>query len=197
MLAARTGPLAAVRRLYRGRWQGARVGKRMPPRRRLKPIRSTQRTSVAAPVRALRLAWALQEGALAALRAQLPTGTLPAPTPVSSWLRTGLGLDTRRQPGQGPWSHARLQACRPRLPRLLVRSPRQREPQETQVRAWLLGPALLRPSNAQEAAEGPRRVEKTYSTRLWGKPPHLSLSWLVCRRKFWYSGHRLALHSHV
>jgi len=31
---------------------------------------------------------------MAIIHAQLPTGTLLAPTPVSSWFLTGLGLET-------------------------------------------------------------------------------------------------------
>jgi hypothetical protein len=119
---------------------------------RLNQIRSKHRTSVEATVRALLIAWALQEGAMAAIRAQLPTGTPLAPTPVSSWFLTGLGLDTLRQQVQGTWSQARLQACLPRLRRFVVLSPRRREHQETQVRAWLIGRILLDHTHAQEAA---------------------------------------------
>ena len=61
---------------------------------RLNHIWSKHRTSVAALGRALLMAWALQEGAMATMRAHLPTGTSLAPTPVSSWFLTGLGLET-------------------------------------------------------------------------------------------------------
>ena len=140
---ASTGPLTAVRRLSRGRWHVARVGQRRPQLLRLKQLRSTPPTSGEAPVRAFRRAWAWQAGALATIRAHLPTGTLTAPTPVSSWLLAGLGLATLRQQVPGTWSHARLQACLPRLQRFVVLSPRQREHQESTIRrlrpvVWLL-----------------------------------------------------------
>jgi Transposase DDE domain len=151
-LDARAWSLATVLRLYRGRWQVELVFKRMKQLLRLNQIRSKHRTSVEATVRALLIAWALQEGAMAAIRAQLPTGTPLAPTPVSSWFLTGLGLDTLRQQVQGTWSQARLQACLPRLRRFVVLSPRRREHQETQVRAWLIGRKLLDHAEAQEAA---------------------------------------------
>src|SRR5689334_1446685 len=128
------------------------VFKRMKQLLRLNQVRSKQCTSVEATVRALLIAWALHEDAMATIRAQLPTGTLTAPTPVSSWCLTGLGLDTLRQQVQGTWSHARLQACLPRLHRFVVLSPRRREHQETQVRAWLLGQMLPDSVDAQEAA---------------------------------------------
>jgi hypothetical protein len=128
------------------------VFKRMKQLLRLNHIRSKHHTSVEATVRALLIAWALQEGAMATIRAHLPAGTPTAPTPVSSWFLTGLGLDTLRQQVQGTWSQARLQACLARLLRFVVLSPRRREHQETQVRAWLLNQALLYLANEQEAA---------------------------------------------
>ena len=70
------------------------VCKRMKQLLRLHQIRSTHRTSVEATVRALLVAWALQEGAMAEIRPLLPRGAPEAPTPASSWLLTGLSLDT-------------------------------------------------------------------------------------------------------
>jgi hypothetical protein len=128
------------------------VFKRMKQLLRLNQIRSKHRTSVEATVRALLIAWALQEGAMATIRAHLPSGTPSAPTLISSWFLTGLGLDTLRQQVQGTWSQARLQTCLPHLHRFVVLSPRRRQHQETQVRAWLLGQVLLCLSNEQEAA---------------------------------------------
>jgi len=151
-LDATAWPLADILRLYRARWQVELVFKRMKQLLRLNHIRSKHHTSVEATVRALLIAWALQEGAMATIRAHLPAGTPTAPTPVSSWFLTGLGLDTLRQQVQGTWSQARLQACLPRLHRFVVLSPRRREHQETQVRAWLLNQALLYLTNQQEAA---------------------------------------------
>jgi hypothetical protein len=151
-LAVNVWPLAEVLRLYRARWQIELVFKRMKQLLRLHQIRSTHQTSVEATVRALLIAWALQEGAMAEIRAHLPTGALTGPRPVSRWLLTGLGLDTLRQQVQGTWSQARLQACLPRLHRFLVLTPRRREHQETAVRAWLTGHASPWSSHEQQAA---------------------------------------------
>ena len=63
--------------------------------------------------------------------------TPPEMTVLSSWLLSGLGLDTLRQQVQGSWSEARLQACLPRLRRFLCSRPRRRVHQETTMRAWL------------------------------------------------------------
>ena len=151
-LPAADWPLVDVLRLYRARWQVARVFKRMKQLLRLNQIRSTHRISVEATVRALLVAWALQEGVMAELRTRLAPGALTASTPTSSWLLMGLSLDTLRQQVQGTWSQARLRACLPRLRRLLVLSPRRRAHQETVVRAWLEGRALVPPSRQQAAA---------------------------------------------
>ena len=151
-LPAASWPLAEVLRRYRARWQVELVFKRMKPLRRLNHIRSTHRTRVEATVRALLVAWALQEGAMAASRPRLPRGAPEAPTPARRWLLTGLSLDTLRQQVQGTWSQARLRACLPRLQRFLVLSPRRREHQETAVRAWLEGRAITPPSRQEEAA---------------------------------------------
>jgi hypothetical protein len=94
---------------------------------------------VEATVRALLIAWVLQEGMAAEIRAVLATLPQARPRQVSSWLLTGLGLETVRHQVLGSWSHTRLRACLPRLQRFLTLSPRRRPPQETDVRAWLTG----------------------------------------------------------
>jgi hypothetical protein len=96
-------------------------------------------------VRALLVAWALQDGIVAEMRALLPTARQDAPPVVSTWSLVGLGLETLRQQVQQRWSLARLQTCLPRLRRFLCSRPRRREHQETAVRAWLEGrnPAWL------------------------------------------------------
>src|SRR5215470_15518497 len=86
---------------------------------RLNQIRSKHRTSSEATVRALLVAWALHEGPTTQLRTLLNATTPPASAVVSSWLRSGLGLDTMRQQVQGTWSEARVQACLPCLGRFL------------------------------------------------------------------------------
>ncbi len=104
---AASWPLAEGLRRYRARGQVALVCKRMKQRLRLNHIRSTPRTSVAATVRALLVAGARQEGAMAEMRPLLPRGAPEAPTPASRGLLTGLRVDTLRQQVQGTWSPAR------------------------------------------------------------------------------------------
>jgi len=136
-----------VLRLYRARWQVELVFKRMKQLLRFNQLRSTHRTTVEATVRALLVAWALQDGIVAELRARLPTaqtgGQPGAQTDrllvVSTWSLVGLGLETLRQQVQHRWSLARLRLCLPRLRRFLCSRPRRREHQETAVRAWLAG----------------------------------------------------------
>jgi hypothetical protein len=135
--------LTDVLRLYRARWQVELVFKRMKQLLRFNQLRSTHRTTVEATVRALLVAWALQDGVVAEIRALLPPAPSDAPpdTPpvVSTWSLVGLGLETLRQQVQHGWSLARLRTCLPRLRRFLCSRPRRREHQETAVRAWLEG----------------------------------------------------------
>jgi hypothetical protein len=132
-----TWSTADVLYIYRARWQVELVFKKMKQLLRLNQLRSKHAVSVEATVRALLVAWVLQERAVADLRALLPTETSMVSTPVSSWLVVGLGLDTLRQQVQGTWSAARLHLCLPRLHRFLISSPRRRVHQETAVREWL------------------------------------------------------------
>ena len=134
---------AEVLWLYRARWQVELLFKRMKQLLRLGQIRSTSPAGATATMRALLVAWLLQEQASAALRALLPQLCPPSaaaaePAVISSWTLTVLGLETLRQQVVGSWSAARVQACLPRLVRFLV-SRSQRQHQETEVRAWLLG----------------------------------------------------------
>src|SRR5262252_705053 len=135
-LDAGTWSTADVLYVYRARWQVELVFKKMKQLLRLNQIRSKHRTSVEATVRALLVAWALHEGTTTLLRTLLST-TATMETVVSSWLVSGLGLDTLRQQVQGRWSEASLQVCLPRLRRFLCSRPRRRGHQECAVRAWL------------------------------------------------------------
>ena len=143
--------LRDVLRLYRARWHVELVFKRMKQLLRFNQLRSTHRTTVEATVRALLVAWALQDGIVAELRTLLSPeqmgvqpGTQPDTQPgvqlvVSTWSLVGLGLETLRHHVQHRWSLARLRSCLPRLRRFLCSRPRRREHQETAVRAWLAG----------------------------------------------------------
>jgi len=119
---------------------------------RLNQIRSKHAISAEATVRTLLIAWALHEGTTTLLRALLSATTLPEIAVVSSWLLSGLGLDTLRQQVQGRWSEARLQACLPRLRRFLCSRPRRRGHQEATVRAWLEQRARARPDRSHKVA---------------------------------------------
>jgi hypothetical protein len=136
-LEAPTWTAAEVLVVYRARWQVELVFKRMKQLLRLNQIRSTHRTSVEATVRALLVAWALHEDTTTLLRTLLSPPTTPEAVVISSWLLSGLGLDTVRQEVQGTWSEARVLACGPRLQRFLCSRPRRRGHQESAVRAWL------------------------------------------------------------
>ena len=100
-------------------------------------------------MRLLLIAWALQEGTAAEVRALLPRSFPAASTPpgavpvvVSSWLVSVLWVETLRQQVRGQWTQARLRACLPRLRRFLCS--RTRTHQESTVRAWLTdSPAAL------------------------------------------------------
>jgi Transposase DDE domain len=132
-----TWSTADVLYIYRARWQVELVFKKMKQLLRLNQIRSKHLTSVEATVRALLIAWAVHEDTITLLRTLLSASTPPEMTVLSSWLLSGLGLDTLRQQVQGSWSEARLQACLPRLHRFLCSRPRRRVHQETTMRAWL------------------------------------------------------------
>ena len=126
-----------VLRLYRARWQVELLFKRLKQLLRVADSRCRERAAVEATVRALLIAWALQEQVACEVRAQLPTGARDPQHPASSWLLAGLSVQTLRVQVRGMWTVAQLQACLPRLVRFLVSSPRKRRQQEAEVRQWL------------------------------------------------------------
>jgi hypothetical protein len=143
---------AAVLSVYRARWQVERVCKKMQQLLRLNQRRRKHRTSVEATGRALLIAWALHASTTTWLRTLLSATASPESVVVSSWLLSGLGLDTLRQQVQGRWSEAHLQACLPRLHRFLCSRPRRRGCQESTVRTWLEQRACARPDRRPKAA---------------------------------------------
>jgi hypothetical protein len=151
-LDAGTWSTADVLYVYRARWQVELVFKKMKQLLRLNQIRSQHRTSVEATVRALVIAWALHESTTTWLRTLLSATASSASVVVSSWLVSGLGLETLRQQVQGRWSEARLQACLPRLHRFLCSRLRRRGHQESTVRTWLDHRACAGPDRQQKAA---------------------------------------------
>src|SRR5216683_4311422 len=151
-LSAATWSPTDVLFLYRARWQVELVFKKMKQLLRLNQIRSKHLTSVEATVRALLIAWALHEDTTTRLRTLLSASTPPAMAVVSSWLLSGLGLDTLRQQVQGRWSEARLQACLDHLHRFLCSRPRRRVHQESTARAWWEQRARAHPDRQQKVA---------------------------------------------
>src|SRR4029434_2202089 len=133
-LDAGTWSTADVLYVYRARWQVELVFKKMKQLLRLNQIRSKHRPSVEATVRALVICWALHESTATSLRTLLSATASSESVVVSSWLVSGLGLETLRQQVQGRWSEARLQACLPRLHRFLCSRLRRRGHQESTVR---------------------------------------------------------------
>lgn len=141
---------AEVLRLYRARWQIERLFKRIKQLLGLNQIRSQSSAGAEATIRLLLIAWLLQEQEARRVRVLLqalaqelaaPVGSVlgGAQEVLSSWLLSAVCVATVRQQVQGHWSAARLRECLPRLRRFLVSHPRQREHQESEVRAWLLG----------------------------------------------------------
>jgi hypothetical protein len=126
-----------VLRLYRARWQIELLFKRLKQHLRVADLRCQVAEALEASVRALMVAWALQEQLAAELRAGLPCGSDDPRAPVSSWLLVGLSVQTLREQVRGTWTVARLWTCLPRLVRFLVSSRRKRRQQEADVRAWL------------------------------------------------------------
>jgi hypothetical protein len=126
-----------VLRLYRARWQIELLFKRLKQHLRVADLRCVATEALEASVRALLVAWALQEQLVAEVRADLPCGSDDPRAPVSSWLLVGVSVQTLREQVRGRWTLARLWVCLPRLVRFLVSSPRKRRQQEAEVRAWL------------------------------------------------------------
>jgi hypothetical protein len=145
--------------LYRARWQVELLFKRIKQLLRLGRIRASSPAGAEATIRALLLAWLLQEQSSRELQALLPRlGQAPhemdtleqtTSTVVSSWTVSVLSLETLRVQVVGTWSAARVRECLPRLRRFLV-SRSQRAHQETAVREFLAG---IRPyQRAQQRA---------------------------------------------
>jgi hypothetical protein len=126
-----------VLRLFRARWQFELVFKRLKQHLRVADLRCHRADALEATVRALLVAWALQEQVATELRAELPSGSADPRQPASSWLLVGVSVQTLREQVRGTWTLARVRACLPRLVRFLVSSPRKRRQQEAEVRAWL------------------------------------------------------------
>ena len=147
-----TWSTADVLSIYRARWQGELVCKKMNQLLRLNQMRRTHLASVEATVRALLIAWALHEDTTTPLRTLCRATAPPQTLVVSSGLLSGLGLDTLRQQVQGRWPAARLQVCLPRLRRFLCTRLRQRVHQDSTVRAWLEPRAHTYPDRRHKVA---------------------------------------------
>jgi hypothetical protein len=126
-----------VLRLYRARWQVELLFKRLKQQLRVADLRCRKPVALEATVRALLVAWALQEQVGAEVRALLPNGSRDPHQPASSWLLAGLSVQTLRQQVRARWTLARVRVCLPRLVRFLVSSPRKRCQQEAELRQWM------------------------------------------------------------
>jgi hypothetical protein len=126
-----------VLRLYRARWQVELLFKRLKQQLRVADLRCRKPVALEATVRALLVAWALQEQVVAEVRALLPNGSRDPHQPASSWLLAGLSVQTLRQQVRARWTLARVRVCLPRLVRFLVSSPRKRCQQEAELRQWM------------------------------------------------------------
>jgi hypothetical protein len=140
-----------VLRLYRARWQVELLFKRLKQQLRVADLRCRTPVALEATVRAILVAWALQEQVVSELRAQLPTGSHDPRQPASSWLLAGLSVQTLREQVRGMWTLVRVRTCLPRLVRFLVSSPRKRCQQEAEMRVWLEQRLRLTPAAAQSA----------------------------------------------
>jgi hypothetical protein len=137
-----------VLQLYRVRGPLELVYKRLKQLLRLTRLRAHTPETAEATVRALLVAWVLQEEEAAQLRDELLQVQTAGPLletelverPISRWLLNALCLDTLRIQVQGQWSSARLHACVGRLVRFVCSSPRQRRQHETRFRQWLREP---------------------------------------------------------
>jgi len=136
-LDAHVWPATEIVRLYQARWQIELVFKRIKQLLRVAVLRGKRPATVEPTIRAILVAWALEEQVAAEVRALLPSGTRSPTCPPSSWMLAGLGVQTVRQQVRGTWTIARIRACLPRLVRFLVGSPRKRRQQEAELRQWL------------------------------------------------------------
>lgn len=129
---------ADVVRLYRARWQVELLFKRLKQLLHAHTIRATARAGAEATVRAVLVAWALQERLAGRLQVALATVTPSDPArPVSLWRVAKLSLTTLTTTVRGTWTVAQLEACLPRLRRFLCDTPRRRPQQAASVRTWL------------------------------------------------------------
>lgn len=133
-LEAKEWPADEVLWLYRARWQIELVFKRLKQLLRVRTLRCKRDDVAEATLRALLIAWVLQEDLGRELRRALAS---EASRPVSSWQLAQLSVATLRQAVSGTWTRARLVECLPRLRRYLCSSPRSRVQHETAVRRWL------------------------------------------------------------
>lgn len=152
-----------VVQFYRARWQIELIFKRIKQIIRVHTIRAKKREAVEATIRAILVAWVLQEGVKEDLRQQLTAVHAQPPEShlllvglssdyVSSWTLTALCVQTLRMQVQGGWNFARIRACLPRLRRHMCSRSRKRSQQETEIREWIEQKVLALSSPQQKAA---------------------------------------------
>lgn len=145
-LEATDWPAEDILRLYRVRWQIELLFKRMKQMLQMHQIQCKRQDTVQATIRALLLAWVLQEQQASQVRSLLlklvqsalsVTIDLPVARPLSSWSISKLCLQTLRQQVLGQWSMAQFRTCLPRLQRFVTSKRNKRGHQETDIRHWL------------------------------------------------------------
>jgi hypothetical protein len=151
-----------VARLYRVRWQVEVFFKRFKQAVAVHRLRARTAALAEATVRAVLVAWLLQEGEAAFVRERL--GAVAREKAAESWAEGGavrsgavaqLCVATLRQQVQGQWKWARVWECLARLERYLVASPRRRQHLESEMRRWLEtheGIAAFSPGMGRKAA---------------------------------------------
>lgn len=140
-----------VLRLYRARWQVELLFKRLKQQLRVADLRCRKPDALEATVRAILVAWALQEQVATELRGLVLREARDPRGPASSWLLIGLSVQTLREQVRGSWTLARVRTCLVGLIRFLVSSPRKRRQQESELRAWLEQRLLLPAPPGQSA----------------------------------------------
>lgn len=153
---------AEIVALYRARWQVELVFKRMKQLVRLHSLRARTAATAEATLRAVLVAWALQERQSETLQQLLRATRVvvrdaaqwrwTTDDELSVWRLTALTVEVLRQQVRGSWSQADLQRCLPRLRRFLLSHPRQREHQASQTWAWLTGVCFTQAAPHQDTA---------------------------------------------
>ncbi|MDW8214779.1 MAG: hypothetical protein RMJ55_14570 [Roseiflexaceae bacterium] len=126
-------------RRRRARWRMEQGFTLIKPLLRVADLRCRAREGADAPVRARRVAWAVQAQTAAAMRVRLPSRARAPTGPACGWRRADLRVARLRVPVRGGRTVARVRPCLLRLVRFLASSPRKRRQRGADIRQWLAG----------------------------------------------------------